>query len=190
MASSKITPSISSKGITDTSLQPTRYDPSMNAVFLCRAFGDAIPTAIEPNHSLPILLLDFLSPSSVFVRSQEFLFLSHTMRAYSSWSLLTTLTLSSLFCFCIDLVAAICYFPDGSLTPQDVPCLSDSQRQSNCCGPGYACLSNKICRLERSADEIAVKYTYRRGSCTDKIWRSSACPSFCILGSTRKSPLG
>lgn len=49
----------------------------MNAVFLCRAFGDAIPTAIEPNHSLPILLLDFLSPSSVFVRSQE-LFISLT----------------------------------------------------------------------------------------------------------------
>lgn len=55
----------------------SRHVPPLATEFPCRAFGDAIPAAIEPNQSLPILLLDFLHPSSTFVRIQE-LFVSLT----------------------------------------------------------------------------------------------------------------
>ena len=110
------------------------------------------------------------------------------MSSYSPMHILSTLILSSLFYFCIDFVAAICYYPDRSIA-HDVPC-SDSEDESNCCGPGYACLSNKVCRqAHQDSDGKVLKYTYGRGSCTDIEWRSSACPSICILGSSRKSSL-
>lgn len=83
-------------------------------------------------------------------------------------------------------VTAICYYPDQSMTFQDVPC-SDEGEHSNCCGPGYACLSNKVCRQSHEdADGAPLPFTYGRGSCTDRTWRSSACPSFCLIGQSRK----
>ncbi|RHZ47885.1 uncharacterized protein CDV56_104015 [Aspergillus thermomutatus] len=44
-----------------------------------------------------------------------------------------------------------CYYPDGSVAPQDTPC-QDSTKQATCCGQGYACLSNSICMA--TGDEI------------------------------------
>ena len=80
-------------------------------------------------------------------------------------------------------IGAICYYPDGtSISPQDVPC-SDDGGDSTCCGPGYACLSNKICMATSATanDEHGNPPSkYVRGSCTDKTWRSSACPAFCL----------
>lgn len=73
----------------------------------------------------------------------------------------------------------ICYYPDGSVAPQDTPC-SDTSAESTCCGQGYACLSNNICMA--TGDEIIKNGAtlYVRGSCTDQKWRSSSCPLFCI----------
>ncbi len=83
-------------------------------------------------------------------------------------------------------VAALCYYPNGNLSPQDVPC-SDAELESNCCGPGYACLSNKICRqAHQDLIEAYLPCTYGRGNCTDRSWPSSASPVYCILGSSRK----
>ncbi|KAF4157108.1 hypothetical protein CNMCM6069_005880 [Aspergillus lentulus] len=72
-----------------------------------------------------------------------------------------------------------CYYPDGSVAPQDTPC-QDSTKQATCCGQGYACLSNSICMA--TGDEIKKPGAslYVRGSCTNQTWRSSACPLFGI----------
>ncbi|KAK6844144.1 hypothetical protein PG995_014254 [Apiospora arundinis] len=75
--------------------------------------------------------------------------------------------------------SAICYFPDGSVSAQDTPC-DDASAEATCCGQGYVCLSNHICKA--SGDEIQRPGAslYVRGSCTDKLWRSSSCPNFCV----------
>ena len=74
---------------------------------------------------------------------------------------------------------AICYYPDGvHVAPQDVPCNGGSSN-SVCCGPGYACLSNRICmRTNKTLDDVSSQ-KFVRGSCTDRKWLSAACPSFC-----------
>ena len=74
-------------------------------------------------------------------------------------------------------VSSICYYPDGTVTPADVPCLSGSE-PSWCCGFGYACLSNKICMSTPRTPNATNKYV--RGSCTDQTWRAANCPSFCV----------
>lgn len=76
---------------------------------------------------------------------------------------------------------SICYYPDGSISPQDLPC-SDNSDASTCCGPGYACLSNNICMATGLVPEVqgVTISKYTRGSCTDKAWRSVNCPSFCV----------
>ena len=42
------------------------------------------------------------------------------------------------------IIRASCYFPDGSLSPSDVPC-DASISESFCCFSAQACLSNKLC---------------------------------------------
>lgn len=76
-------------------------------------------------------------------------------------------------------VEAICYYPDGSVSPQDTPC-SDQTSESTCCGQGYACLTNNICMATGAELQKPDASIYVRGSCTDKNWRSSNCPLFCI----------
>ncbi|POR31358.1 Uncharacterized protein TPAR_08408 [Tolypocladium paradoxum] len=73
---------------------------------------------------------------------------------------------------------ALCYFPDGSVAPQDSPC-SDDTAQSTCCGQGYACLSNNVCMATGREIQKPGATTFSRGSCTDRSWRSGACPNFC-----------
>ncbi|KAI9882479.1 MAG: hypothetical protein M1823_005779 [Watsoniomyces obsoletus] len=72
---------------------------------------------------------------------------------------------------------AICYYPNGRVAEADQPC-NDESEHSSCCGPGWACLSNKMCKrtdkVKLPADE------YIRASCTDKEWRSGSCPGFCL----------
>lgn len=75
-------------------------------------------------------------------------------------------------------VLSLCYYPNGSVAPQDTPCL-DSTTHSACCGPGYACLSNSICMATGKEQGKAGATELVRGSCTDKSWRSGSCPNFC-----------
>lgn len=74
---------------------------------------------------------------------------------------------------------AICYYPDGSVAPQDTACM-DNEEASTCCGQGYACLSNNICMSTGDEIQKSGASTYVRGSCTDQTWRSNNCPLFCI----------
>ncbi|PTB63350.1 hypothetical protein BBK36DRAFT_22627 [Trichoderma citrinoviride] len=73
---------------------------------------------------------------------------------------------------------ALCYYPDGTPAPGDVPC-TDSTANSVCCGTGYACLSNGICQATGDELKKPGATEFVRGSCTDKTFRSSSCPSFC-----------
>ncbi|KAK4233538.1 hypothetical protein C8A03DRAFT_38742 [Achaetomium macrosporum] len=74
---------------------------------------------------------------------------------------------------------AICYYPSGDVAPQDLPC-QDETDQAACCGPAYICLSNGICKSSGLEKQLPNQALYVRGSCTDKDWRSSKCPSFCV----------
>ncbi|KAK3311628.1 uncharacterized protein B0T15DRAFT_522099 [Chaetomium strumarium] len=77
------------------------------------------------------------------------------------------------------LCQAICYYPSGDVAPQDLPC-NDEAGQAACCGPAYVCLSNGICMSSGLEKQLPNQALYVRGSCTDKDWRSSKCPSFCV----------
>lgn len=72
---------------------------------------------------------------------------------------------------------AECYYPDGSVASDHVPCFYGTN--SVCCGQGYACLTNKICQATGEKLEKDGANEYVRGSCTDPEWSSRACPSFC-----------
>ena len=86
-----------------------------------------------------------------------------------------------LFCFLPVLfpaVSAICWFPDGSPAAQDTPCTSDGL--TTCCGQGYACLSNRICKATGEEIRKPGASLFVRGSCTDKSWNNPNCPLFCV----------
>jgi len=76
---------------------------------------------------------------------------------------------------------AICYWPNGDTTPQDVACRDDSDN-SACCSPGFACLDNGLCMTTRHVNLSPSNVTYVRGSCTDQTWKSSRCPNYCVRG--------
>ncbi|CAG9982936.1 unnamed protein product [Clonostachys byssicola] len=75
--------------------------------------------------------------------------------------------------------SAACYYPSGKLAPNDTPCRDDTS-DSVCCGQGYACLSNGICQATGAELLKPGATEFVRGGCTDKTWRSSSCPSFCV----------
>ncbi|KAK1997244.1 hypothetical protein LX36DRAFT_636529 [Colletotrichum falcatum] len=73
----------------------------------------------------------------------------------------------------------VCYYPDGSIAPNDTPC-QDRTAESVCCGQGYACLSNGMCQATGRELQKGGATELVRGACTDRSWRSSSCPLFCI----------
>lgn len=71
---------------------------------------------------------------------------------------------------------ATCYNPHGDIILGDTACHSDGY--SPCCGQGYACLSNGICKTTKYT-VIDDSNTYGRGSCTDPTFKDAGCPLFC-----------
>lgn len=76
---------------------------------------------------------------------------------------------------------AICYWPNGDPTSQDVAC-RDTSGDTACCSPGFACLENGLCMVTPHVDLSPENITYVRGSCTDMSWKSSNCPNYCVRG--------
>ncbi|KAI9679643.1 MAG: hypothetical protein M1829_001605 [Trizodia sp. TS-e1964] len=70
-----------------------------------------------------------------------------------------------------------CYWPDGSVDTESIPCNPDDTVHSMCCQGGgkAACLDNGLCLWlqDRSVD---------RNSCTDKGWKDGACMKICMAG--------
>ncbi|KAK2011027.1 hypothetical protein LZ32DRAFT_659970 [Colletotrichum eremochloae] len=56
----------------------------------------------------------------------------------------------------------------------------DRTAESVCCGQGYACLSNGMCQATGKELQKGGATELVRGACTDRSWRSSSCPLFCI----------
>lgn len=92
----------------------------------------------------------------------------------------------------LPLVQTKCYFPDGiSSATQDVPCHKNGN--STCCGPGYACLSNNICKWTSNVLGTRPTTDYIRGSCTDSTWSDGNCPLFCAneaIGDNQSGGIG
>ena len=63
-----------------------------------------------------------------------------------------------------------CYYPNGDVSKTDAPC--SSAEGAACCPLNWQCLDNGLCYLD------SEKY-FGRYTCTDKSWKSSACPGFC-----------
>ena len=85
---------------------------------------------------------------------------------------------SLLSCFAnLRVQAVACYYPNGELSPNDTPCYNN-RAVSVCCGQGYACLDNGICKVVIDTN-VANDIQYLRGSCTDQLF-GPGCPQFCI----------
>ena len=77
-------------------------------------------------------------------------------------------------------VSSSCYYPDGTYIAADRPCITNGTQESFCCGQqGVTCLSDKVCYNSNAPSGLK----YVRGSCTDRSFRSSACPDFCLSSS-------
>src|SRR5690349_14935985 len=82
------------------------------------------------------------------------------------------LAFSALFqTFC--LAQSKCYFPDGSDSPEDVPC-DPSAKYSACCRgvAGSYCMDTKFCREPNGK--------LSRGSCSDQNWLDPGCAKQCL----------
>lgn len=92
--------------------------------------------------------------------------------------------------FASSLISALCYAPDGSLSPGDgyLPCITTINVDSMCCvlnitaleligksaADGDTCLPNGMCQNLGN---------YAREYCTDKTWKSPNCLNICTGGS-------
>lgn len=101
---------------------------------------------------------------------------ARAMRLRISNHMLYTLAFLQLFTCLI--VANNCYYPHGNIALTDVVCFP-SDADSFCCGPGYACLENKLCMRTAEGTDNQPIGSFDRGSCTDASFNSSACPQFC-----------
>lgn len=76
------------------------------------------------------------------------------------------------------LLAQQCFYPDGSIHTDGVPCAG---KGSACCTVGEVCDSNFLCNkgVEQRAynDEVFVRH-----SCSDKTYKSGLCPGICLNG--------
>ena len=129
------------------------------------------------------LLRTFFFPSSF----PTFLFLSSFPRillAIMTPCILFNTRLLFLILFCyfdLGLSQAQCFFPSGEEADDDIPC-NPTAADSVCCGPGWTCLSSKICEFNQDSSNSDVNNAIGeqwRGSCTDRQWDSGLCPKFC-----------
>src|SRR6266536_4153354 len=84
-------------------------------------------------------------------------------------------------------VSATCYWPNSTLyannpdsstvSADDHPCNPNADA-SVCCGTGWTCLSDGVCKIHLKEADY-----YYRGTCTDYTWKSKECPGFCFQSS-------
>ncbi|KAH7322571.1 hypothetical protein B0I35DRAFT_509887 [Stachybotrys elegans] len=79
-------------------------------------------------------------------------------------------------------MAQACYYPDGSLAPDQFRCTTDTA-ESFCCPDNENCLANKLCYFNSTGFDDVFRHFYFRGSCTDQSWDSPDCPNYCTESS-------
>jgi hypothetical protein len=80
--------------------------------------------------------------------------------------------------YLIHLATATCYYPDDSVTPEDVSCRYTGN--SSCCSIGWICLSNGLCQNPSPTINDHGGGKYYRGSCTDPTFDSPNCAAVCL----------
>ncbi|KAL2268028.1 hypothetical protein VTJ83DRAFT_2874 [Remersonia thermophila] len=71
-----------------------------------------------------------------------------------------------------------CFFPNGDVNPEDVPC-DPGAPVSMCCGSRDACLSSGLCLNPGTGPTRGISFA--RGTCTDQTWKSPICPQKCRI---------
>jgi hypothetical protein len=98
------------------------------------------------------------------------------MTAFTSNRLLgirTILLLLAMVNHLFSLVAADCYWPDGSTASDMQECYGANGADGLCCAPGDSCLMNHLCRNE-------IDRSLYRGACNLQNWtQGMTCPQFC-----------
>ncbi|ROW08153.1 hypothetical protein VPNG_06961 [Cytospora leucostoma] len=76
--------------------------------------------------------------------------------------------------YLLSLVAAECYWPDGSNAYDMHECYGTTGADGLCCAQGDLCLLNTLCQKN------GTTHTYYRGACNTQNWTQAAtCPEFC-----------
>lgn len=139
------------------------------------------------HHRLKLLL--FLSKillttiCHIFACSFNLFFPRMKMLRSKTFRILPSAPLFGLWCLILmrplcDASGITCYAPDQTVAEDDIPC-DPTQKQSFCCGKGWACLENKSC-VPTELVPNGGTLSPARGTCTDKSWQSSSCPDFCV----------
>jgi hypothetical protein len=74
-----------------------------------------------------------------------------------------------------------CYFPDGNIAPEFVPCSPN--------GDGDCCVNGDFCTQWGFCISDSKGYHYR-GACTDTTWGNPSCPRYCLADSNCESEPG
>lgn len=90
--------------------------------------------------------------------------------AISKMKWLLALLLTSMYSIRLAAATPACYYPNGDLATEDVPCSSGGA--GICCPLNWQCLDNGLCYLPNE------KY-YERHTCSDRSWPSDSCPHIC-----------
>ena len=120
------------------------------------------------------LCLFFLTFVSLFLYIRDFRH-GYTMILYSRLALaLFPYIISAVFADSNSNGAHQCFWPDGTVSVDQVPC-SDGDF-SSCCNKGDLCLDNGLC-----SNIVSEPITLSRGACTDPTWQSPNCPQYCSM---------
>lgn len=80
------------------------------------------------------------------------------------------------------LQGSTCYNDNGVIIEDDVPC-SPNAEQSFCCGKYWTCLDGGFCSDQNTTQLVGTQDTLlARATCTDRTFKSDACPKFCLGG--------
>jgi len=71
-----------------------------------------------------------------------------------------------------------CYFPDGNIAPEFVPCSPN--------GDGDCCVNGDFCTQWGYCISDSKGYHYR-GACTDMAWMNPSCPRYCLADTNCES---
>ena len=114
--------------------------------------------------------------------SSSVMLASRTQSSPCLRGLLLLLAGSLLVAFASSLQGSTCYNDDGVIIEDDVPCKPDAE-QSFCCGKYWTCLDGGVCSDQNTTQLVGTEQTLlARATCTDRTYKSNACPQFCLGG--------